>query len=142
LDSGSVFLEAPPPEVDPLQAANLEVVTARWIPPEGGEAQYLTMTVEAFAGIVSAETLATAQPFKAPRRSSPDGSEINYATLEYAGRPHRGKVSDEEARFVREHLSEVNARLTQEGKRLIDPTNPEHKEQYGFLAARGSVPAN
>jgi hypothetical protein len=33
---------------------------------------------------------------------------------------------------VRDNLDAVNARLAREGKRLIDPTNPEHKEQYGF----------
>ena len=71
-------------------------------------------------------------PRASGRRSSVGGEEINYATLEHAGRPHRGRISPEEAAFVREHLAEVNDRLRAEGKRLIDPSNKEHKEQYGF----------
>ena len=71
-------------------------------------------------------------PRASGRRSSAGGEEINYATLEHAGRPHRGRISPEEAAFVREHLPEVNERLRAEGKRLIDPTNQEHKEQYGL----------
>jgi hypothetical protein len=74
--------------------------------------------------------LASAPATLGGRRSS--GEETNYATLEHAGRPHRGRISPEEAAFVREHLAEVNERLRAEGKRLIDPTNQEHKEQYGL----------
>lgn len=36
---------------------------------------------------------------------------------------HRGRVSDAERRFVREHLGEVNTRLAADGEHLIDPCN-------------------
>jgi hypothetical protein len=71
-------------------------------------------------------------PRASSRRSSGGGEEINYATLENAGRPHRGRISPEEAAFVRANLAAVNERLVQEGHRPIDPNNAEHKKQYGF----------
>jgi hypothetical protein len=78
----------------------------------------------------TSKLLADAPRASGGRRAS--GEEINYATLEHAGRPHRGRISPEEQAFVREHLAEVNDRLRAEGKRLIDPSNKEHKDQYGL----------
>ncbi len=59
----------------------------------------------------------------------------NYATLEHAGSPHRGKVTEAEARLVRENLDIVNARLAASGQRTIDPADPSMRERYGFGAA-------
>jgi hypothetical protein len=46
--------------------------------------------------------------------------------------PHQGHVSPAEAKYVREHLDEVNARREAAGKKPIDPANPKDKERYGF----------
>jgi hypothetical protein len=129
--SGAVFLEALPPEVGALEKANLQVVTVKWMPPGDGEPTRFTLAMRDFAGIVSAETLGKAQPFKTGRRSSGDDG-VDYGTLEHAGRPHRGNISPREAAFVRDNLAAVNERLAREGNRLIDPTNKEHKERYGL----------
>jgi hypothetical protein len=135
LDGQPVYLETLPEEVADLDKLNLQVVTVEWQPPGEGEPQSFILSVQDFADLAQggnmADLLANAPAAKTSRRSG-GGGEINYATLEHAGRPHRGKISPEEAAFVREHLAEVNARLAQEGERLIDPTNPEHKEKYGF----------
>jgi hypothetical protein len=56
----------------------------------------------------------------------------NYATLELAGSPHRGKITEAEAQLVRENLDTVNARLTAAGQRTIDPADPSMRERYGF----------
>jgi hypothetical protein len=58
----------------------------------------------------------------------------NYATLEHAGAPHRGKVTETEAQLVRENLDIVNARLAASGQRTIDPADPSMRERYGFGA--------
>src|SRR5215470_7500751 len=58
----------------------------------------------------------------------------NYATLEHAGSPHRGKVTETEARLVRENLDAVNARLAASGQRTIDPADSAMRERYGFSA--------
>jgi hypothetical protein len=136
LDGQPVYLEALPEEVAGLDRANLQVVMVEWQPPGEGEPKSFILSVKDFAGLAKggnmADLLTSAPAAKTSRRSGGGGGEINYASLEHAGRPHRGKISPEEAAFVREHLTEVNARLAQEGERLIDPTNAEHKEKYGF----------
>jgi hypothetical protein len=133
--SGSVFIEALPSELAALDRFNMEVVTLEWQPPDGGNAMTFVLSVDNFNKLASngdmADVLAYAQPYRG-RRSSSGGEDINYATLEHAGRPHRGKVSPDEAAFVRDNLAAVNERLASEGHRLIDPTNKEHKERYGF----------
>jgi hypothetical protein len=57
---------------------------------------------------------------------------VDYTTPQHAGDPHRGIVSEEEAKYVREHLDEVNARLRENNQRQIDPTDPRMAERYGL----------
>jgi len=57
---------------------------------------------------------------------------VNYATLEHAGKPHKGKTTDAEKRLVREHLDEINERLTAEGLRTVSLSDAEHVERYGL----------
>jgi hypothetical protein len=45
---------------------------------------------------------------------------------------HPGIVSETEKEYVRNHLDEVNARLREQGKREIDPADPEVAERYGL----------
>ena len=63
----------------------------------------------------------------------------DHNTLEWAGTPHKGKTSPEEARLVRENLAAINERLAAQGLRTIDPGNPEHARRYGFDAP---IPSN
>lgn len=65
----------------------------------------------------------------------------DYNSLEWAGQPHRGTISDDEARLVRENLTAVNERLAAAGKRLIDPENPEIAARYGFGGSQEAAPA-
>jgi hypothetical protein len=135
LNGGAVFIEALPNEVAALDRANMQVVTLEWQPPGEGEPKTVVLSVGDFDKLAksgpTSKLLDGAQPYRG-RRSTSSGEEINYASLEHAGRPHRGKVSPEEAAFVRANLAAVNERLAREGHRLIDPTNKEHKERYGF----------
>jgi hypothetical protein len=134
LGGPAVYLEVLPGEIAALDQANIPMVTVEWQPPGEGESKTYTLPVAEFdklaKGGPTSKLLAEA-PRASGRRSS-GGEEINYATLEHAGRPHRGRISPEEQAFVREHLDEINERLRAEGKRLIDPSNKEHKAQYGF----------
>ncbi len=70
-----------------------------------------------------AQLLRTAERVKPPkaRRAA---EKIDYGTIEHAGRPHRGRVTEEEARLVRERLDEVNKRLADAGIRQVDPGRP------------------
>lgn len=95
------------------------------------------------------EVLANAQPvvaLKSQRRSRGEGTDerrshnqradggplVNYNDPENAGLPHKGKVGEAEATFVRDNLELVNERRTGAGHAAIDPSNPEHAKRYGF----------
>jgi hypothetical protein len=95
------------------------------------------------------EVLANAQPVvppKSQRRQRSDGADgrrshnqradggplINYNDPEYAGLPHKGKIGEAEAAFVRDNLELVNERRAAAGHVSIDPSNTEHTKRYGF----------
>jgi hypothetical protein len=48
------------------------------------------------------------------------------------GLPHRGRISPDEAAYVREHLDEVQALRSERGVPLLDPADPKTKERYGL----------
>jgi hypothetical protein len=52
-------------------------------------------------------------------------------TVEW-GLPHRGRVSPEEAAYVREHLDEVQKLRAERGIPLLDPADLKIKERYGL----------
>jgi len=92
------------------------------------------------------EILANAQrvvPPKGNRRAQSDerrshnqradgGPLVNYNDPENAGLPHKGKIGEQEAAFVRDKLEMVNARRTEAGYDPIDPSDPVHAKRYGF----------
>jgi hypothetical protein len=68
-----------------------------------------------------------------PRRTGTGvGERIDYTRPEYAGMPHRGRTTEAEREYVREHLDEVNARLRAAGLREIDPNDQRMQERYGL----------
>jgi hypothetical protein len=48
------------------------------------------------------------------------------------GLPHRGRISPEEAAYVREQLDEVQKLRAERGVPLLDPADPRTKERYGL----------
>ena len=82
------------------------------------------------------ELLAAARPARRASRSSAAPAarddRVNYATLEHAGKPHKGKTTDAEKELVREHLDEINERLAAQNVRTISLTDAEHVERYGL----------
>ena len=82
------------------------------------------------------ELLAAARPARrAPRSTAALAARedrVNYATLEHAGRPHKGKTTDAEKQLVLDHLDEINERLAAENLRTISLTDAEHVERYGL----------
>jgi hypothetical protein len=92
------------------------------------------------------ELLAAARPARRASRSAAGapartGSAASFATLETAGRPHKGRITEAEQRFVREHFDAINERLAAEGLRPIDLDDPVHIERYdlGDLAVKRGV---
>jgi hypothetical protein len=63
------------------------------------------------------------------------GPLVNYNDPANAGLPHKGKIGEQEATFVRENLELVNQRRADAGHPPIDPTNPPDAKRYGFEVA-------
>jgi hypothetical protein len=141
LVAGPVQLEATPGEIESIDDATLDVAVVEiYDAHAGGEPRRVVLTASEFDELATdvpmAQLLKTAErvkPAKAPRK--PATEKIDYATVEHAGKPHRGKATEEEAQLVRDHLDEINKRLADEGIRQIDPTDPEHAARYGFPLA-------
>jgi hypothetical protein len=68
----------------------------------------------------------------APRRQRRAEGKIDYSSPEHAGKPHRGRVTEAEAAYVREHFDEVNQRLSREGMRTLDRSDAKVRERYGL----------
>jgi hypothetical protein len=64
-------------------------------------------------------------------RTATDGQIAGKRQVEW-GLPHRGRISPEEAAYVREHLDEVQKLRSARGVPLIDPADPRTKERYGL----------
>jgi hypothetical protein len=85
-----------------------------------------------------AELLTAARPVrrstKATASGGSRGDRLDYTTLEHAGKPHKGKITDTEKQLVHDHLDEINDRLAEQGLRTISLTESEHVERYGLHA--------
>jgi hypothetical protein len=64
-------------------------------------------------------------------RGTRDGQAPGRRKVEW-GLPHRGRISPEEAAYVREHLDEVQKLRSARGMPSIDPADPRTKERYGL----------
>jgi len=144
-----VELDVLPEEIKALEAAT-QLVVLEYFAPGTGRGERLTVTLEEFnrlapggvdmnAVVFQALIDQQAQPAaKAPRQgepgqaSPPRRAKVDYTTLEHAGEPHRGRMTETERRLVRENLDEVNRRLREKGVRQIDPNDQAMKDRYGL----------
>jgi hypothetical protein len=135
-----VRLEALPQELAQLGKLSIAAVGLEVTMPDDDEPTRYVLTMTNFNKLATdrpmEEVLASAEPVVPKRRShnaTKTGEPLNdHNTLEWAGTPHKGKVGAEEARLVREHLDEINARLASQGLRTIDSGDPEHAKRYGL----------
>lgn len=142
VEDGPVRIEALPEELEQLGKFGIRAVTLEVKMPGEEEPTRHVLTTANFAKLATekpmAEVLDGAERVVVKRRVG--GSALNgevardHNSLEWAGTPHKGKTSPEEARLVRENLETVNARLIAQGLRPVDPNNPEHARRYGFEA--------
>jgi hypothetical protein len=120
--------------------------------PGEEEPRRVTVDLDGFDAMASdtamSELLITARPARKSSRSAsasssrgsrassgtPAGAagKVNYATLEHAGEPHKGKITDTERQLVQEHFEEINDRLVSQGLRTISLADPDHVERYGL----------
>jgi hypothetical protein len=134
---GPVQLEAMPAEIERIDDAALDVaVVDIFDGGPGSEPRRVVLTASEFDSLATDEPMAqllkTAERVRQPKAAKRASTRVDYATLEHAGKPHRGRTTEEEARLVRDNLDEINKRLAAEGIRQIDPSDPEHAERYGL----------
>ena len=91
----------------------------------GGETQAILLNA-----VAAQQPLPPAQP-RRHGRPAKDGRSAGRGKVEW-GLPHRGRISPEEAAWVREHLDEVQRLRSERGVPLLDPTDPKTKERYGL----------
>jgi hypothetical protein len=89
---------------------------------------------EAVAQSASRRTVTQAAGKRRSGKAASRGT-VDYATIEHAGEPHRGRITDAEKRIVQENFDEVNRRLSQKGMRMLDPADPKIRERYGLPAS-------
>src|SRR5208282_3402871 len=71
--------------------------------------------------LASAAVVAAVKQRRSSHNTTRDGGPlINYNDPEHAGLPHKGKIGEQEAAFVRENLELVNERRTTAGQPVID----------------------
>jgi len=144
-----VTLDVLPEEIKTLEAAT-QLVVLEYFAPGSRRGERLTVTLEDFNRLAPDGIEMKAVVFQAlidqqaqrgtakteePVPSGPARgrrAKADYATLEHAGEPHRGRITETEKRLVREHLDEINQRLRDQGLRQIDPSDPAMKDRYGL----------
>jgi hypothetical protein len=136
LGDGPVEIEALVDEALAFEKETLRVAVLDIYLPGEDEPRRVTLDADAFNAKVTerpvSELLIAARPAKRTRSAAPRTDRVDYATLEHAGKPHRGKATDAEKALVGENLDEVNKRLAAEGLRTISLDDAEHVERYGL----------
>ena len=140
LGDSPVEIEALADEARTIEKAAVAVAVVDLYLPGEDEPRRLAMEVAAFDQLATdrpmSELLLTARPARRAAKAAAAGpgraDRTNYATLEHAGQPHKGKITEAERDLVRAHLDEINERLAAQGLRTISPDDPEHAERYGL----------
>ncbi len=135
-----VEIEALPDEAGAIEDAGLDAAVVDLYFPGEDQPRRVTIDVDAFDKLATdkpmSQLLAAARPARRAARSTAVSAaregRVNYATLQHAGKPHKGKTTDEEKRLVREHIDEINERLRAQSLRTISLTDPDHVERYGL----------
>jgi hypothetical protein len=140
-----VTLEVLPEEVESLQGAS-RFVTVEWIPPGARKGERMVVSLDDFNLLAGAGVMESAvqDALIAKHRSRPRSGggaapagrsgrgKVNYATLEHAGEPHRGRITEAEKELVRNNLDQINRRLRDAGLREIDPSDQAMRDRYGL----------
>jgi hypothetical protein len=141
LGGSPVEIEVLADEALAMEKAAVQVAVADLYLPGEDEPRRVAVDVDAFDQLATDkpmhELLITARPARRSVRGGAGGDRPNYASLEHAGKPHKGKVTDAEKRLVREHFHQINERLVAEGLRAISLDEADHVERYGLAELAG-----
>ena len=140
---GPITLDVLPEEIGELPDSD-RYVSIEVIQPGERSGQRALLSVDQFNQLAAGgdmnailmNAVAAQQPQRPaqPRRrgrGTRDGQATGRGKVEW-GLPHRGRISPEEAAYVREHLDEVQQLRAARGVPLLDPADPRTKERYGL----------
>jgi hypothetical protein len=150
LPDGPVEIEALVAEATDLEKAGGQAALVDLYFPGDGQPRRVVLDAAEFDKLAADQPmsaiLAAARPARRASRSATATASredrTSYATIEHAGKPHKGKTTEAEKRLVREHLDEINVRLAAQNLRTISLADPDHVERYGLaqLAAERAGP--
>jgi hypothetical protein len=140
---GPITLDVLPEEIGELPESD-QYVSIEVIQPGERSGQRVLLSVDRFNKLTSSgdmhailmNAVAAQQPQRPvqPRRRGRgrrDGQATGKGKVQW-GLPHRGRISPEEAAWVREHLDEVQQLRSERGVPLLDPADPKTKERYSL----------
>lgn len=88
--------------------------------------------------LAEAQLVTLATPKRRSHNTTATGDPLrDYNDPEHAGFPHKGKIGEREAEFVRSNLTLVNEHRVAAGHAPIDPTNQAHAKRYGLTLEEG-----
>lgn len=128
LRGSAVELDVTAEEAAKLQSGQISLVTAdvyepgkprRSIAIEASAFNALYKGVEMEAVISKARKVATGTTARKPRGTASTGTKLDYTEPENIGLIHRGRVTDEEARLVRENMEQANKNRARVGQPAI-----------------------
>jgi hypothetical protein len=141
---GPITLDVLPEEIGELPESD-SYVSIEVIQPGDRTGQKALISLERFNKlapdmptiVMNAVASQASPPAPAPQRRRRGGTsgqrgKVSYATLEHAGEPHRGRITEAEKELVRKNLDQINTRLREAGLREIDPNDPTMRERYGL----------
>jgi hypothetical protein len=140
---GPITLDVLPEEIGELPESD-QYVSIEVIQPGERSGQRVLVSVDSFNKLASSgdmhSILMNAVAEQQPRPPAPPrrrgrgrrGGQASGGGKVAWGLPHRGRISPEEAAYVREHLDEVQRLRTERGLPLLDPADPRTKERYGL----------
>jgi hypothetical protein len=141
LANGPVELEVSEEEVASIRSGALHVVSLKLYRSDGSAPEPVTMEIETFNKLAGERDMAdvirrAAPAYRSHKQIKPAATsateKVDYATLEHAGKPHRGKTTDAEKEIVRNNLDKINERLARDGMRTISLEDPEMVSRYGL----------
>jgi hypothetical protein len=140
---GSITLDVLPEELGELPESE-QYVSVEVVQPGERSGQRALLSVERFNKLAASgdmhsillNAVAEQQPQRRAQarrrgRAATDGHARGKRQVEW-GLPHRGRISPEEAAYVRAHLDEVQKLRSERGVPLLDPADPRTKERYGL----------
>jgi hypothetical protein len=146
---GPITLDVLPEEIKALEAAT-QLVVLEYFAPGARRGERITVTLDdfrrlapdgadmkavLFQALIDQQGPRSAKSSRAPEPAgavSQRRAKVDYGTLEHAGEPHRGRITETEKRLVRENLDDVNARLRAQSLREIDPGEDSMRDRYGL----------